>query len=207
MEVTGTTQVAGSRFLRLFERSFSHKGHTGKWMFASRDENPPTHEEKRPDAVVIIPILLGGDEPKVVLTNEYRIPILAREISFPAGLIDAADYEEGDNVQSAVLKAAVRECWEETNLKFEAVVLSPPNLYASAGMTNESACLVLGTATGEPSNKNCEKGEDIEIIPMNLSEIRALLAGKGPYYNCALSVRAWMMLQPIAEHGWPEWVK
>jgi len=206
MEVKETKQIAGNRFLRLFERTFTHKDHDGKWMFASRDENPPPHAQKKPDAVVVIPILLG-DEPKIVLTSEYRVPILAREISFPAGLIDATDYDGAETVQDAVKKAAIRECWEETNLTFTPRVVSPPNLYASAGMTNESACLVLGTAIGEPSSVNCEKSEDIEVIPMNHAEICALLSGVGKFYDCALSVRAWMMLLPIAEHGFPDWSK
>jgi len=201
MEIRQTVQIAGNRFLRLFERTFSHKGHNGKWLFASRDENPPSHEEKRPDAVIVIAVKIDEDEPKIVLTSEYRVPILAREISFPAGLIDAKDYLESNNLQVAANRAAIRECWEETNLTFTPLITSPLNLYASAGLTNESTCFVIGTAVGEPSSKNCEKSEDIEVIILGVEEICALLNEKEEYHSCALSARAWMMLFPIIQSG------
>ena len=207
MEVGETRQVGGSKYLRLFERDYSHRGKSGKWLFASRDENPPTHENKKPDAVIVVPIHLGGTEPRIILTSEYRVPILTRELSFPAGLIDPEDYEGSESIQDAVVKAGVRECWEETNTDLVVKVVSPDNLYATAGLTNESAAFVFGTCTGEPSNKNSKKSEDIQVVPMDLSQIRDLLTGKGPYYNHALSVRAWMMLQPIVDHGWPDWMK
>lgn len=207
MEAKETKQIGGNRFLRLFERTFEHQGHEGKWLFASRDEHPPEHKDKKPDAVIIVPIMLGGEEPKIILTSEYRVPILCRELSFPAGLIDPQDYEGSSSIEQAAVKAAERECYEETNTILDVKVVSPPRLYASAGMTNECAVFVFGTATGNPSPKNSEKSEDIEVVPMDISQIRALLAGKGPYYDHALSVRAWMMLQPIVDHGWPEWIK
>ena len=199
MEVQDTKQIAGNRFLRLFERTFSHKGHSGKWLFASRDENPPEHKDKKPDAVIVVAVKTDEDRPKIVLTSEYRVPILAREISFPAGLIDAADYEGAASIQEAAKKAAIRECWEETNLTFTPMSVSPPNLYASAGMTNESAIFVMGTATGEPSNKNSEKSEDIQVIILDEQQIGLLLEGKDRFYDHALSVRAWMMLLPVIQ--------
>lgn len=201
MEVQDTKQIAGNRFLRLFERTFSHKGHNGKWLFASRDENPPSHKDKKPDAVIVVAVKTDEDKPKIVLTSEYRVPILAREISFPAGLIDPADYEGAASIQDAAKKAAIRECWEETNLTFTPDSVSPPNLYASAGMTNESAIFVMGTATGEPSNKNSEKSEDIEVLVLSKDQIELLLEGKDRFYDHALSVRAWMMLRPILLHN------
>lgn len=199
MEVQQTVQIAGNRFLHLFERTFSHKGHNGKWLFASRDENPTSHEQKLPDAVIVIAVKIDENEPKIVLTSEYRVPILAREISFPAGLIDDKDHSSSNDLQTAINQAAIRECWEETNLTFTPFITSPSNLYSSAGLTNESTCFVIGTAVGEPSNKNCEKSEDIEVIILSVDEICALLNEKDGYH--ALSARAWMMLFPIVQAG------
>lgn len=221
MEVKETKQVAGGRFLRLFERTYSHEGHDGRWMFASRDVTPPTHEQKKPDAVIIVAVKIDEDEPKIVLTSEYRIPLLAREISFPAGLIDDADYEDSNLfagiahelregnalIKAAATRAAIRECWEETNLAFTPLIVSPPNLYTSAGMTNEAAIFVMGTVTGDPSSKNSGKSEDIEVHILNLNSIQLFLEGKNKLFSGhAMSGKAWMILQPFVEYGFPSWV-
>lgn len=207
MDIKATRMIHGTRFLNLFEREFEHKGREGRWIFASRDSDPPTHDQKRPDAVIVVPVMHNtNDEVRLVLTSEYRVPIATRELSFPAGLIDKEDYDVDGTVKTAVETAAKRECFEETNLTFVPEIFSPPNLYATAGLTNESAAIVMGKAYGEPSNKNSGKAEDIEVVPVTLQEIVDLMNGKGPFANYALSVRSWMMMRPIVEFGWPKWV-
>jgi hypothetical protein len=55
------------------------------------------------------------------------------------------------------------------------VVLVSPPVSSAAGLTDESACLVYGEATGTISKAHLEQHEDIETRLMTLAEIRNLL--------------------------------
>jgi ADP-ribose pyrophosphatase len=47
--------------------------------------------------------------------------------------------------------------------------------FTTAGLTDESCCMVYGYASGEPSRKYLEEGEDIQIILADRNEIRRIL--------------------------------
>jgi ADP-ribose pyrophosphatase len=67
---------------------------------------------------------------------------------------------------------------EETGLKFEPIEadeMFEAARYTTAGLTDESCCMVYGHCSGEPSRKYLEEGEDIQIILADREEIRRIL--------------------------------
>ena len=96
----------------------------------------------QPDAVSCIVILdTPGEEPKLLLSYEYRYPVGRYLLSVPAGLLDKED-EDG---QDPVYSAAVREIKEETGLEVtegDRVFAVNPLVFSTPGMTDESNALV-----------------------------------------------------------------
>ena len=95
-----------------------------------------------PDAVSCIVILdTPGEEPRLLLSYEYRYPVGRYLLSVPAGLLDKED-EDG---QDPVYSAAVREIKEETGLEVtegDRVFAVNPLVFSTPGMTDESNALV-----------------------------------------------------------------
>lgn len=159
------TTLSGRPLVTLYRAHVEKDGHEFPYFFFGRGNAlpPPTPQEKRPDAVVIVAIVDDGD-PRLVLVDEFRPAVGCREVSFPAGLIDPEDWASGTPGE-AIRKAAVREFHEETGMELAAITeISPHNLYSTAGLTNESCVYVFGYAKGEPSTQFLEGSEDIEVI-------------------------------------------
>ena len=99
-------------------------------------------QEMLPDAVSCIVILeMPGEEPRLLLSYEYRYPAGRFLLSVPAGLIDEKDKKE----ENPILFAAIREIREETGLKVregDCVSIVNPLLFSTPGMTDESNALV-----------------------------------------------------------------
>lgn len=191
MKILDTVPVFKTRFLSLLCRRFTTKsGKEGKWYFASRHESPPFHKDKKPDAVIIAAVWTSPEgEKRLALTDEFRVPIGARELGFPAGLIDA-----GETIEVA----AIREFKEETGLDLEITEVSPPNLYSSAGMTNESIVIVFGKATGTPS---CEQHEDTEDIQVLLADEKTVAKYVKGEHNIAIGAKAWPIMWAMLRTG------
>ena len=158
-------RLTDHRFLNLFTTEMRTKDGLHPWIFASRKKKPMSGP-LQPDAVVLIVVVASADEPRLVVTREFRAPLGRYEVAFPAGLIDQGE-------TPAV--AAARELFEETGLTLTNVVHVSPPVSSSAGMTDESACLVYGEGTGTISKAHLEEHEDIETRLMTLAEIRILI--------------------------------
>jgi ADP-ribose pyrophosphatase len=171
--------VTETQYLNLFSRTFERNGEQAEWLYCSRQKEPDNHNTKNSDAVVVCAV--HKDTNQLIVTSEYRVPIMEREWGMPAGLIDAGETPQ---------LAAIREFYEETGMKFEPRSVSPPNLYSSVGMTNESVTIVFGYAEGLPTNENNELLEDIEIHLMNKQQVSDFLD------ECQDGVRA------IGAKGW-----
>ena len=105
----------------------------------------------------------------MVALRQFRIPLGCYIYEFPAGLVD-----RGEDYRAA----AVREMHEETGLKFdpiEADQMFEAARYTTAGLTDESCCMVYGHCSGDPSRKYLEEGEDIQIILADRQEVRRIL--------------------------------
>ena len=189
----------GRCWLALHRRTVLSKGEEHDYFFVTRGEDVPASSQKKPDAVVAIGFVGEGEDTKMVITDEYRLPIDCREYGSVAGLIDKADYEGSSNIKDAALRAAIREFYEETGLNFVPCEVSTPNLYCSAGLTNESICIVVGKASGTPSKEYLETHEDINTLMLNRDEIIALMDTDG--FVCSKHV--WPFLWAVKQFGFP----
>jgi 8-oxo-dGTP pyrophosphatase MutT (NUDIX family) len=218
MNILGTNVLArgmsadGRRcWLAMHELVMEDAGKERKYFFVTRGDVVVPPHEKKPDAVVIIAFTGEGEDQKMVLTSEYRVVIGSREIGTPAGLIDAADYEgcspitlcgskKVDTVAAAACRAAIREFKEETGMDFTPTEVSPDNLYCTAGMTNESICIVIGKASGTPSKEFLEEHEDINTMMLNREEIMALMES----HDLPIAKHVWPFLWSIKQFGFPK---
>ena len=124
---------------------------SGKWLecveIAYQDEGGQIrvwegiHREHRADAVVAIPRLIPSG--KYLLIKQFRPPLNAYILEFPAGLIDAGE---------TPAQAAQRELKEETGYVGKVVHLTP-RLFTSPGILSE-ACLYASLEIDETLEAN-----------------------------------------------------
>ena len=196
-------------WIAMHKRVTEVAGKLHNYFFVTRGDVVVPASEKKPDAVVAIGFVGEGDDMKMVLTDEYRLPVDCREIGSVAGLIDKSDYDcspalfcgrhLGD-VRTAACRAAVREFYEETGLDFIPCEVSSTNLYSSAGLTNESICLVIGKASGTPSKKFLEEHEDINTLMFTRQQIIELVDNP----DVPMAKHIWPFLWSIKHHGFPK---
>ncbi|OAA66517.1 NUDIX hydrolase domain protein [Niveomyces insectorum RCEF 264] len=103
--------------------------------------------------------------PATMIVIQYRPPLDAYTVEWPAGLIDERETAE---------QAAVREFREETGYTCRVVSVSPPQA-ADPGMSNANMQLVmvevdLGTDEAVPEQR-LEDGEHIERVVVPLAEL------------------------------------
>ncbi|MFW6367109.1 MAG: NUDIX domain-containing protein [bacterium] len=119
--------------------------------------------------VVILARLQPGNE--LLLVRQYRPPVEAWTIEFPAGLVDDEESPE---------QTARRELREETGYCADRVRLLPPAL-SSPGLTNEAAqfalvYVFLDRAQNKAPRQQLEGSEDIEVFRVCESELDSFLA-------------------------------
>ena len=197
-------------FLAMHEHTSVSAGKEHKYFFVTRGDKVVPPQDKLPDAVIALGFYNDNGVMKIVLTDEYRLPIGRREIGMVAGLIDREDYDCSplllcgrhlENPKKAACVAAIREFKQETGLEFLPHTVSTPNLYSSAGMTDESVCIVIGVATGTPSKEFLEEHEDIETGLYTLEEAVALLDDP----DLAFGKHTWAFLWAFKQFGFPNY--
>ncbi|KAJ9630655.1 hypothetical protein H2203_001178 [Taxawa tesnikishii (nom. ined.)] len=118
------------------------------------------------DAVAIAPIIRHPNKPpQTLLILQYRPPIEATCVEFPAGLIDEGETPE---------EAAVRELKEETG--YEGKVLDcSPTIVSDPGLTTANMQMVtieVNLKEGDPQpEQHLDEGEHIERVLVPLSEL------------------------------------
>jgi ADP-ribose pyrophosphatase len=139
------------RFVRLVKR--------GKWEFASRARNI--------NAVVII----AEHDGKVILVDQPRVPLGARCVELPAGLV-------GDEDPNATVEAtAIKELEEETGFTAERVERLG-DFYASPGMLSEGFTLVRAHGVRRIGRGGGDDNEDINVHLVARPEIPNFLEQK-----------------------------
>jgi ADP-ribose pyrophosphatase len=156
MYILNLHKLTDEKWLNLFAADFEHKGHRGRWVFASRKARP--HDgDRRADAVVIVPILRMPDEPpRLVLVKEFRVPVGDYVLGFPAGLLEA-----GESVEDTVR----REMLEETGMDVVQLKRLTQPLLSSSGLSDESAAMAFVDVRLTPQARPAlEASEDLEVL-------------------------------------------
>ena len=150
------------------------------------------------DAVSCVVIAeIPGEEPRLLLSWEFRYPTNHYVLGVPAGLIDAADLKTEDPVVSA----AIREISEETGMKVSAedISLVNPALFSTPGMTDESNAIVCVKIHPENlkelSRDGAEESECFEGFELlNRAEAKKLLTDGVDRYGHFYSTYTWIAL-------------
>jgi len=136
-------------------------GKTRTWEVATRK----TRGKAGIDAVAMGNILLHPTRPpSTMLVIQYRPPLDAYTVEWPAGLVDAEETAE---------QAAVREFKEETGYDCRVMSVSPPQA-ADPGLSNANMQLVMVEAQlgeeEEMPEQRLDDGERIERVIVPLAE-------------------------------------
>lgn len=146
----------------LAEGKFIKLSKIGNWEFAERNNAG--------GAVVIVAITKKG---KLLMTEQYRVPVQARVIEMPAGLV--GDIPGSEDEAWAV--AAQRELLEETGYSAKKMkhLTSGP---VSAGFGNETMSMFLAKGIEKTEKGGGVEGEDIVVHEVPLKRVPAWLRKK-----------------------------
>ncbi|KTF68393.1 NUDIX hydrolase [Sphingomonas sp. HT-1] len=140
---------------------------TGKWITVRRQGKWEYVARARGiRAVVIVAI---DDQDRVILVDQYRVPMGRRSIELPAGLV--GDTEQGDTIEAA----ARRELEEEAGYACERVE-ELGEYFASPGMVSESFTLVRVHGLTRVGEGGGVDGEDINVHHVPLADLPAFIA-------------------------------
>jgi len=114
------------------------------------------------------------EEQKILLVEQYRIPLHARTIELPAGIIGD---EPGDSLESTA-EAARRELLEETGYSADRIEAVTHGASCS-GITSECVTLFRALGLRRTGKGGGVAHEDITVHEIPLGEVLAWLEAKG----------------------------
>lgn len=135
--------IAKTPFISLYDLQYAEDQHyyvatrrDKRDLVAIKDEK--SFREMLPDAVSAFLIIeVPNEEPRLLMTYEFRYPIGRYVLSIPSGLIDPADKETSDPLVTAIK----REIKEETGIKLkptDPIKVDQRVLFCTPGLTDES---------------------------------------------------------------------
>ncbi|MFS0737456.1 NUDIX hydrolase [Sphingomonas sp. 1P06PA] len=116
-------------------------------------------------------VILAIDDGHVLLVEQWRVPLKARTIELPAGLV--GDDMAGEPIEAA----AARELEEETGYR-PARVEALGRFSSSPGMVSETFTLVRAQGLTRVSAGGGVDGEDITVHRIALDRVAAFVADK-----------------------------
>ena len=214
LTMDGVEQLLTTRFLNVFDLQYEPGKHyynatRGKAENLVALKSDDEFQAMTPDAVSCFVIVeVRGEEPRLLLSYEFRYPAGQFLLSPPAGLIDPEDREK----EEPALFAAKREIFEETGLPVrdtDRIWLVNPLLFSSPGMTDESnalACAVISMDSFDGVDRSGAVGTELfsgyELCTEEDAR-RILRAGRdanGRFY----SVYTWCALMYFVSGMWKE---
>jgi len=145
--------------------------HTGKYLAFVKEGRWEYVNRVGATGAVIIVAVTG--EQKLLLVEQYRIPVHAATIELPAGIVGDGPGAPGETVADA----AKRELLEETGYATETIetLMAGP---ASSGLTSEIVTLVRATDLRRVHGGGGTGHENITVHEVALSEVRDWLGAK-----------------------------
>jgi ADP-ribose pyrophosphatase len=131
----------------------------GRWEYVSRTRG------------IGAAVILALDEGHVILIEQYRVPLKARCVELPAGLV--GDEEEGEEIETA----AIRELEEETGYRAERVT-NLGRFFSSPGMASEGFTLLRAHGLERIGEGGGVASEDILVHRVPVGEVPAFVAAK-----------------------------
>jgi len=149
-----TKTLAEGSFLGMYTR--------GRWEFAARTNCT--------GAVGILPIT---DDGQLILVEQFRIPLQARVIEIPAGLVG----DEAEFAHESLAETAARELLEETGYRAGEIT---PLFFGptSPGMSTEVVHFFAATKLCREHAGGGTEHEDILVHHVPISELARWIAGK-----------------------------
>ncbi|HEX7855962.1 MAG TPA: NUDIX hydrolase [Sphingobium sp.] len=133
----------------MWEGRFIAAKKRGRWEYVSRVRGI--------GAAVILAIDEAADGRHVILVEQYRVPLQARSIELPAGLVG-----DGDEADEAPSLAAARELEEETGYHADSIE-ELGRFHSSPGMVSESFTLFRARGLKKVSEGGGTEGEGITV--------------------------------------------
>ncbi len=116
-------------------------------------------------------VILAIDDGHVLLVEQWRVPLQARCLELPAGLV--GDEVEGEDVATS----AAREFEEETGYRADRIEIAG-TFASSPGMVSETFTLVRAHGLTRVGEGGGVPGEDIVVHRVALAEVTAFIADK-----------------------------
>ena len=139
------------------------KVYTGKYLsLLKKDGWEWVERENCRTVVVVLPVLEGK---KTIFVEQFRKPVQADLIEFPAGLVG-----DGDDFHEHIKEAAARELEEETGYwpdKLTYITQGP----ASAGLSNEAMEIYLAEDLRKTAEGGGVDGENITVHVVDLDKV------------------------------------
>ncbi|MDO4710081.1 MAG: NUDIX hydrolase [Pseudomonadota bacterium] len=155
----------------------------GQWLRLVRRGRWESCERCHGGEGMAVIIIAATPDDEVLFVEQYRVPLGARTIEMPAGLV--ADGDDGDTLEAA----ARRELLEETGWragKLELLMTGP----TSAGLTNERIAFVRASELVKTGKGGGVDGEDIIVHTIPRTEVPAWLMQKH-HQGYALDLKLW----------------
>jgi ADP-ribose pyrophosphatase len=117
-------------------------------------------------------VILAIDDGHVLLVEQHRVPLQARCLELPAGLV--GDETAGEDIASA----AARELEEETGYRADRIEIIG-SFASSPGMVSETFTLVRARGLTKVSKGGGVPGEDITVYRVPIADVPGFIADKG----------------------------
>jgi len=201
-----------SRFIKVYDLQYKEGRHyfnatrrpLDNLMAIKSDEE---FKKALPDAVTCVVILnIKNEEPKLLLSYEFRYPTGQFLLSPPAGLLDPED----TNATAPLLATAKREIEEETGLVLgenDKLFTISPLLFSTPGMTDESNALVCAVVnlddTGSLTQSGAVGGECFDGFELlTKAEAKKILQSSRDKNGIFYSVYTWSALMYFISDMW-----
>lgn len=161
----------------------------GRWEYVTRNTRKP--------AVGIVPLT---DDRRVILIEQFRVPVNVRVFELPAGLAGDVPGEEHE----PLLEAARRELLEETGYAAETWTQLTSG-YTSPGLTDELAVLFLAEGLTKVSPGGGVDGEEISIHEVPFESAFQWLTVRGARMNLKLLAGLYAAEQHLTARNQPKY--
>ena len=201
-----------SKFIKVYDLQYKEGKHYFDATRRSSDDlmaikSVEEFKKSLPDAVTCVVILnIKDEEPRLLLSYEFRYPTGQFLLSPPAGLLDPSDAASAN----PLLATARREIEEETGLVLgenDRLFTINPLLFSTPGMTDESNALVCAVVTLNDTGSLTQCGavgsecfDSFELITKN--DAKAILQSGHDKNGIFYSVYTWAALMYFISDMW-----